>query len=273
MDKHLNLFVPEWQGYGVDNSPGEGARALRESLFPQVEFLEIPIQDHEELESMHGIIGYSSVLQTMRRLHDAVSSNHPSSLFTLGGTCGIEVVPVTWLNKYCSGDLAVVWLDAHGDLNTPESSPSGHFHGMPVRTILGEGHSDLCELAFSVLEPRQVFQVGVRDLDPPEAEFVESAGIKLYPVDLNVDNLLDDISSRGFRNVYIHFDLDVLEPAEFTDMIFHVRAGMSLPKALQVVTELRERLTVVGSSLLEFVSRGGQHLKFLQDLSQKLATR
>ena len=254
--RHVNLFLPEWQGYSVDNSPQKGAEALRETLFAGVDFHEFEIDSEEDLVRDRGIVGYSSVCKTMQQISQFVQQSKPTSLFTLGGTCGVEVVPVTWLNQHYQNDLAVVWLDAHGDLNTPESSPSGHFHGMPVRTILGEGDADLRELAFSVLDPAQIFQVGVRDLDEPEAEFIKSSGIRVYDVNVDPAELLKDISER-FKNVYIHFDLDVMDPGEFEEMIFHVPEGMTQSKAFAVVEELTNGLTMVGSSLLEFVPRGG----------------
>lgn len=256
MSRHLNLFLPEWQGYGVDNSPQKGAVALRESLFSQIVFQEIEIASDEVLQRQNEIVGYDSVLKTMREIRHAIQQAQATSIFTLGGTCGVEVVPVTWLNEIYQGDLGVVWLDAHGDLNTPESSPSGHFHGMPVRTILGEGDASLCDLAFSVLKPEQIFQVGVRDLDEAESVFIESSGIRVYDVEVDPAVLLKDISS-SYSNVYIHFDLDVLDPEEFAEMIFHVSSGMSWSKALAVVKELTQQLNLVGGSLLEFVPRDG----------------
>ena len=66
----------------------------------------------------------------------------PSRVFTVGGDCGVEVQPVSHASA-CYPGLAVVWFDAHADLNCPSSSPSGHFHGMPVRTLLGEGPPDI----------------------------------------------------------------------------------------------------------------------------------
>ena len=57
----------------------------------------------------------------------------------IGGTCGAEIAPVAYLNNHYESDLAILWFDAHGDLNTPKTSLSGHFHGMVLRTLLGEG--------------------------------------------------------------------------------------------------------------------------------------
>ena len=60
----------------------------------------------------------------------------PDIVVTVGGTCGVEAAPVAYLNERYDGNLAVVWFDGHGDLNSPATSPSGHFHGMVLRTLL-----------------------------------------------------------------------------------------------------------------------------------------
>ena len=89
--------------------------------------------------------------------------------------------------------LAVVWLDAHGDLNTPETSPSGNLWGMPLRMLLDDG----------VVTPEDVALVGARSLDPPEQAYLDETGI-----DASLDRALDGVDA-----VYVALDLDVLDPA------------------------------------------------------------
>ena len=97
----------------------------------------------------------------------------------------------------------VVWLDAHGDLNTPETSPSGNLWGMPFRMILDGGAVATTDVAL----------VGARNLDPGEAEFVAENGI-----DDSLDRALD-----GVDRVYLALDVDVLDPSEIDVLI--ARAG------------------------------------------------
>src|SRR5260370_10128057 len=96
--------------------------------------------------------------------HHLLKKNNPRRIFPLGGDCGIDVVPISFLNKRYDGDLAVIWLDAHADANTPQSSPSKTFHGMALRTLLGEGVPQLAAASFSTLLPLQTFLAAVRDL-------------------------------------------------------------------------------------------------------------
>jgi len=111
----------------------------------------------------------------------------------VGGCCCSHVGAVRGLAARADG-LAVVWFDAHGDLNTPESSPSGNEWGMPLRMLLDEG----------VVSPEDVALVGARNLDPPESEYLARTGI---------DDSLERALARA-SSVYIAFDLDMLDPAE-----------------------------------------------------------
>jgi len=113
----------------------------------------------------------------------------PSRPLVLGGCCCSHVGAVRALAA--RGRIGVVWLDAHGDLNTPESSPSGNPWGMALRMLIDAGDVD----------PRDVTLVGARNLDPPEAEFIRAAGIRTE---------LGEPPDR----IYVAVDCDVLEPGE-----------------------------------------------------------
>jgi arginase family enzyme len=114
----------------------------------------------------------------------------PARPFVLGGSCCAHVGAVRELARR-HGRLGVVWIDAHGDLNTPESSPSGNAWGMPLRMLVDAGDVD----------PADVTLLGTRNLDPPEVEFIAEAGIRQEPGPLP-------------ERVYVALDLDVIRPGE-----------------------------------------------------------
>ena len=101
------------------------------------------------------------------------------TLLTVGGDCGIDVAPVESALAQHGDRLAVVWIDAHADLNTPASSPSGAFHGMVLRTLLGAGPPELAPAR--ALRPEQVVLAGVRALDPEERRFLVEQSIRHVP--------------------------------------------------------------------------------------------
>lgn len=114
----------------------------------------------------------------------------PARPFVLGGCCCSHVGAVRELVRR-HGRIGVVWIDAHGDLNTPESSPSGNAWGMPLRMLLDAGD----------VEPTDVTLLGARNLDPPEEEYLAETGIRR------------ELGPLGDR-VYVALDCDVVEPGE-----------------------------------------------------------
>jgi arginase family enzyme/very-short-patch-repair endonuclease len=168
---------------------------------------------------------------------------------TVGGDCGVELAPIeAALEAYGEG-LAVVWFDAHGDLNTPESSPSGAFHGMVLRTLLGEGPPELAPRV--TLRPSQVVLAGVRALDPAEKEFVAEHDIEVVaPAEFG--SLPSIVAATGARAVYLHIDLDVLDPAVFAAVGCPEPGGASLAALVDAVRALAARFPVAGVGVTEY---------------------
>src|SRR5690349_8613528 len=119
------LLYPEWQGSGVTNAVHRGAVALARTLFPDTSFTTIDSPLDEALTVSDGVLGLDSVAPRFRATLAALRAHAPERIVTVGGTCGVEAAPVAYLNERYDGDLAVVWFDAHGDLNSPATSPSG----------------------------------------------------------------------------------------------------------------------------------------------------
>ncbi|HZS23990.1 MAG TPA: arginase family protein [Gaiellaceae bacterium] len=155
----------------------------------------------------------------------AVASDLPVRPLVLGGCCCAHVGAVEGLAARHER-LGVIWFDAHGDLNTPESSPSGNAWGMPLRMILDGG----------AVEPAHVALVGARDLDPPEAEFIAAAGIGDDPA-----AVLDRVDC-----VYVAVDVDVLEPGEL-EMFMPEPGGPTLLELEADLGRIREGGVVVGA--------------------------
>lgn len=259
MTKHLTtvfeLFFPQWQGSGRIELY-EGAQLLYESLCERTSFTSIPVSSTYALTANQNILGHSQILSQLSAACRVIQSHNPARILVIGGDCSVEIAPVSFLNQKYGRSLAVIWLDAHGDLNTPSSSPSGHFHGMPLRTLLGEGSTDILNQAFSTLTPEQVFLVGTRELDPPESDFVRQHSLPMFSV--NAVNrrengwLLAAIKSGGFSQLYIHLDLDVIEPQEFPHVACPVPNGINVESLRCLLIDLQDNFEIVGTSILEF---------------------
>ena len=252
----LSLLLPEWQGYAVDSAVADAARALAAS-FSHGAFVEVQTPMTEPLTLEEGVVGLAAIARQAQMAVEAITAQRPSRIFTIAGTCGAELGPVSYLNARYRGDLAVVWLDAHGDLNTPETSPSAHFHGMVLRTLLGAGPESLVRLLPRRLSADQIVLAGVRDLDRDEVIFISDAAItRLSPADLLVpDRVSGRVRATGFTKVYIHLDLDVLDPVEFPDALMRTPGGPTIDQVVDTIRHLDASFDVVGFSVVEFRER------------------
>lgn len=255
MNNNLFLFFPEWQGSGLTAELHAGACALRKAC-PSIPFQEVPVGVQAISEARFGILGYDPLLEQQRACRRLIEAEAPRRIFSLGGDCGIELAPVSWLNREYEGKLVVIWLDAHGDLNTPKSSASQHFHGMPLRFLLEKQPHPFSSVCFSRLTPAQVFLVGTRDLDAPESRFIHNAGIRLLGVDrieVNPALLNRQLAALGLHEIYLHIDLDVLEPTAFPGVKCPAPGGLHLETLRLLIQSLQSEFQIVGCSIVEYV--------------------
>jgi arginase len=156
-----------------------------------------------------------------------LGGDHSVALGTLGGLARAR------------GPGGVLWLDAHGDLNRPETSPTGNVHGMPLAAALGlagpEFESD--EYPLPAVEPRRVALVGVRSLDPGERALLAELEARVFTmsdldrmgVEAAIREALEHVSGEGF--VHLSLDLDVLDPEVAPGVGTPVRGGLSYREA------------------------------------------
>jgi arginase len=134
----------------------------------------------------------------------------------------------------------LLYVDAHGDINTPETSPSGNVHGMPLAAILGMGPRDLAEVGgvSPAVRPEQTVLLGIRNLDPLERENIRRSGIQTYTMrdvdERGMSAVVADalrVLSRGTAGFHLSFDLDSLDPAIAPGVGTPVRGGIDFREA------------------------------------------
>jgi len=273
--RDLNLLFPEWQGHGENDAVYRGAQKIANELFAGVRFATVPVRLEERLEVTRGVLGLESIAASLRDARAILTSQAPERVFMIGGTCASEVAPIAYLNRRYGGRMAVLWFDAHGDLNTPESSPSGHFHGMPLRALLGEGPPEIVGEVDLPLVTEQVFLVGARDFDPSEAALVAARSLYVAapPVLGDGNDLLRAIRARELQRIYVHLDLDVLDPASFPDVLMPTRDGCRPSAIAALVRRLATRFDVVGFSIVEFCDKTGRGIDALRALLEASGIR
>jgi arginase len=152
------------------------------------------------------------------------------------------------------GRLGLVWFDAHGDLNTPETTPSGYLDGMALATALGRGWPNLTQSipSFVPIPEDRVVMVGIRQLDPPEAEFLAQSPITLVnPTQLRESGVARALAAplsqlRGqVSRVYIHLDLDVLDPLAAGQANMYAEPdGLTLPNLEEALSLISQQFEI-----------------------------
>jgi arginase len=209
-----------------------------------------------------GQLGYTTVLAEMIDLDDAddptvarighlmtkvgyeVARSRAAGFFPLivGGDCLVALGALTGLID--PPNTAVAWIDAHGDFNTPETTISGYLGGMPLACVVGRGLSELREqskLATPVPE-RNVALIGVRDLDPAEEQLLRESSVTVVRgPDLERDPSALDHALHilgGLPQLYLHVDIDVLDPAEAPGVDYPVAGGLQSGALRRLVQQI-----------------------------------
>jgi arginase len=186
----------------VPRAWGAGGEPMVEAAALPLDFPEVAVVEEDTL-----------AMQTL-----AVASDLPEVPLVIGGCCCAHIGAVEGLAARFPR-LSVIWLDAHGDLNTPASSPSGNEWGMPLRMIVDQG----------MVEAEDVVLWGARSLDPPEVEFMAAHGIGDDPA---------AVLERADA-VYVAIDLDVLDPAEMA-VFMPEPDGPSLADVERLLAQVRD---------------------------------
>lgn len=171
----------------------------------------------------------------------------------IGGDHSMSVGSLAGIGAHChehAKRLGVIWIDAHADMNTAETTPSGNIHGMPVAVAMGIGHHSLTSIGgdFPKLAPENLAMIGLRSIDPGERELIHKLGIRAYTM-FDVDRLgIHEIASRVIEDmsrkvdhVHISFDVDGVDPAVAPGVGTPVNGGLTLREShllMEMISQL-----------------------------------
>ncbi|GAA4165171.1 arginase family protein [Gryllotalpicola daejeonensis] len=248
------LVVPQWQGSGSSRAMrlADGANAIAGDLPAAATTpVEVRIEAGESLGT--GVQRYSSIRAVADQVRAALDTfDDDETVFLIGGDCGADLATATRAAERTPGVL-LVWFDAHGDLNTPDSSPSGAFSGMVLRTLLGDGAEGLAP-APAPFEPGRVVHAGARSLDDAEAEYLDTSRIRAVTVAelATPDALVEAAAATGATKIYLHVDLDVLDPAVIEGVGYPEPFGLEVEQLTAAIRALRARFELVGGAVTGF---------------------
>lgn len=268
---HLNLLVPQWQGGGQDLSTYKGGQELKNYYIQGVNLTEVDVSTKSISEVKNHILGYNEILKQLVHAKLQITKCQPETIFTVGGGCDADLLSISYLTSIAKGNMTLLYFDAHGDLNTPKSSGSKCFYGMSLRTLLGDGDEKIVNTIFSKLLPSQLVMLGTRDLDEAEIDYIKEKNISMLPVDnieQSVENVMELVKEKGHNKIYIHIDLDVLDPSEFPHVPVPVLGGLKSNTLITLLQRLDQEFKIIGLGILEYSPSGEKENKLIQEIIQ-----
>lgn len=273
----IRLIYPQWQGGVIshwmldipanDASKGYylGAKLLN-MLAPETNqaIIEIPISlDIKDRKIENGINSYQVILNQTKSALDTIKENNPDKIVTLGGDCSVSVVPFTYLAKKYQNDIAIIWIDAHPDITLPYDEYTG-YHAMALTACLGMGDKKIINLLPEKFDISKTLIVGLRSWDKGMKERQEELKIKsLSPDEVrnNSSAILEWLKNTGVSKVVIHFDLDVLDPAEIIAGVGVEANGMKIKEVIRIINDIASKHDLVGLTIAEPMPRIAIKLK------------
>jgi arginase len=201
----------------------------------------------------------------------------------LGGDHSIAAGTVSGIAAACRREgkkLGLLWVDAHGDINTPETSPSGNIHGMPVAALLGYGPKELTDLGghFRKVDPKNVALVGIRSLDEGEKRRLKETGVQVHTmsdVDRHgIHRIMKKALARvtdGTDCVHVSFDLDAVDPTVAPGVGTPVKGGLDYREAHLIMELLHDSGVMTSLEIVEvnpILDQGNASAAFAVELVQ-----
>ncbi|MFT3798532.1 arginase family protein [Microbacterium sp.] len=245
------VVVPQWQGSPSSRAMQfiDGAEAIAGDLPRSATTrVDVPVEAGEALGTgIHRFSALTRIAEAIRAALTDAGADQPAVV--VGGDCGVAVPAIAQAAAQHPG-LAVVWLDAHADLNSPASSPSGAFAGMALRAVVDE----LALPGSGAVPGERIVLAGAREFDDAEAAVIAERGLRTLTVDDlgSPGALADAVAATGASAVYVHVDLDVLDPAVITGLALPLPFGLALSQLTDAIGALRARLPLAGASISGF---------------------
>lgn len=253
---------------GVDMGPSAmryaGAMERLERLGYRIQDLgDIPIIKHDRKSSdqVSNLKNLQQVVEANQKLADMVDKEISKGYFPLifGGDHSIAIGSLAGISKHYE-KLGVIWYDAHVDLNTVETSPSGNIHGMPLAASLGLGNEELTTIGGYTpkIESENIVIIGARSLDPGERELIENKGIKVFTMHkidrIGMPKVMEEaIAYLQDRTDGVHLSLDVdgLDPSEAPGVGTPVIGGMTYRESHLAMEMLAEAEIITSAEFVE----------------------
>jgi arginase len=261
--------------YGADKrGPEYGPKKLREKNIVEVigkhnhrvfDFgdLFVPVVEEYNKFFSHPNMKYvDPIIQVNNNLAHIVYSSIKGGSFPLviGGDHSIGLGSIAGVSRAYE-NFAVIWVDAHGDINTHKTSESGNVHGMSLAKAMGLGYDNLTDVYYKRIKVKKenVFIVGARDLDPGEYDFIKKENLHVYTskrikekgVEYVINEVLKDIADKNIDTIHLSFDIDFIDANFVPGTGTAVKDGPSVDDAKTVLKMLAETKLIKSMDFVE----------------------
>ena len=271
--RHATIIgVPLDYGASKKGASGGPAAVRRANLVEGLEALSLEVTDAGDLPVPKVVTAAkgklkngAAILKVCQNLekqaYEAVANG--SIPITLGGDHSLAVGSVSGVSRAFRDKgrkIGLIWVDAHADMNTPESSQTGNVHGMPLAHLLGMGNKDFARLGGFApkIDPRNVVLLGVRDVDTAEAVNIRKSGIRVFSMQ-EIDRFgmgvvteqAIDIANDGTAGFHVSFDIDSVDPGNAPGTGTIKRGGLTYRESHLFMELIADSERVVGLDLVE----------------------
>lgn len=231
-------------------------------------FVTVPHLGEEDKYRAHPHMKYmDAIIETDEELARMVSASLEDGCipFTIGGDHALALGTLAGTAKVNGPQIGVIWIDAHADINTPETSPSGNIHGMPLGASMGEGHERLTNLYYKgrKVNPRNCFIIGARSIDDGEVELIDRLGINVWYMEeirekgmgIIILELMELLKQRNITDLHVSYDIDSLDAGLVPGTGTPVVDGMEYDESEKLIKAVIQTDLVRSIDFVEFNPR------------------
>ena len=207
----------------------------------------------------------NEIARVCRSLYDVALRSHEADALplVLGGdhslAAGSVAASADYVRRVTSYPLGLIWVDAHGDMNTPQTTNTGNVHGMPLAALLGQEPNELASIGSSPsVSPAQTVLVGIRNLDEQEKGKIRASGVHVFTMkDIDREGIATiaeralALASKGTGGIHVSFDLDACDPMYAPGVGTPVRGGLDYREAHMVMELVADSQRLVALDLAE----------------------
>jgi arginase len=207
----------------------------------------------------------NEIARVCRELYDVALQSHQAEAFplVLGGdhslAAGSVAASADYVRQLTSYPLGLIWVDAHGDMNTPQTTTTGNVHGMPLAALLGQEPSELASIGSSPsVSPQHTVLVGIRNLDEKEKGKIRASGVHVFTMkDIDREGIATiaeraiALASAGTGGIHVSFDLDACDPMHAPGVGTPVRGGLDYRETHMVMELVADSQRLVALDLVE----------------------